>query len=266
MVHRMNPKRARILTLCLAGFAAGANLIGCGRRGEDEVEVVVRQVALDPNARSPVVLLEDKRHNVALPIWVGAAEARAIAMRLEGVDPPRPLTHDLMKNMLEEIGVGLQKVVIGDLRDNTYYARIVLQRDGEEVEIDSRPSDAIALAVRFGQPIFVTAKLLETANTIPLESLAAAETVTLAGVTVQAMSRNLADHFALPPGQGVLVADVSVETGDSLRRGDVILEVDGATVHDPQEFRRLLAKPHRAVLSVHRAGDRVEVAFEVPGH
>ena len=264
-MRRMSPQRTRVLTLVLATLAAAADGVGCGRRGEEEVEVVVRQVALDPNARSPVVLLEDTRRNVALPIWVGAAEARAIAMRLEGVDPPRPLTHDLMKNMLDGIGVELRKVVIGDLRDNTYYARIVLKQDGEEVEIDSRPSDAIALAVRFGQPIFVTAKLLATGNTIPLESLAAADTVTLAGVTVQALSRNLANHFALPQGQGVLVADVSTEAGEGLRRGDVILEVDGAVVHDPDEFRRLLAKPHRATLSVHRAGDVVEVAFDAPG-
>jgi S1-C subfamily serine protease len=79
------------------------------------------------------------------------------------------------------------------------------------------------------------------------------------------LSRNLANHFALPQGQGVLVADVSTEAGEGLRRGDVILEVDGAVVHDPDEFRRLLAKPHRATLSVHRAGDVVEVAFDAPG-
>jgi S1-C subfamily serine protease len=167
-----------------------------------------------------------------------------------------------MKNMLDEIGVALEKVVIGDLRDNTYYARIVLERGGRPLEIDARPSDAIALAVRFGQPIFVTAKLLETGNTFPISGLARADTVTLAGVTVQEMSPDLADHFALPPGQGVLVANVDGESDEGLHRGDVILAIDGAPVHDPRDFRRMLAAPRRAVLSVHRGGGRVEVAFD----
>jgi bifunctional DNase/RNase len=242
-----------------------AELGGCSRRAVEEVEVIVRQVALDPNSRSPVILLEDKGHTVALPIWVGPSEAQAIAMRLEGVESPRPLTHDLMKNMLDGVGIGLRKVVIGDLRDNTYYARIVLMQEGEEVEIDSRPSDAIALAVRFGQPIFVSTKLLQEANTIPLAGLDAPGTVTLAGVTVQPLSPELAGHFDLPPGNGVLVADVSDGAGGDLQRGDVILEVDGAAVHDPQEFRRLLTNHETVVLAVHRGGDRVEIEFAPAG-
>src|SRR5512134_589017 len=140
---------------------AVALLAACSRQSTGNVEVEVSRVALDPASRSPVVLLEDKAHNFALPIWIGPAEAHAIASRLEGVESPRPLTHDLMKSVMEHVGVGLQRVIIRELRDNTYYASIVLLWDGDEVEVDSRPSDAIALAVRFGQPIFVNRSLLE---------------------------------------------------------------------------------------------------------
>jgi uncharacterized protein len=258
----MTTHHARLLGLSVAGIAMLAGADACSRRAEEEVEVVVRQIALDPGSHSPVVLLEDKRHTIALPIWIGAAEARAIAMRLEGVESPRPLTHDLMKNMLEGVGVTLRKVVIGALRDDTYFASIVLSRKGEEVAIDSRPSDAIALAVRFGQPIFVSAQLLQAKTAIRLDDIAAADVVTFGGVTVQRLSDDLADHFDLPPGQGVLVADVAGDARGSLLRGDVILEIDGDPVRDPQEFRRLIARSERPTLAVHRGGKRVAVALD----
>jgi hypothetical protein len=223
-----------------------------------EIEVEVSRVGLDPSSKSPVVLLEDKDHTVALPIWIGPAEAQSIAMRLEGIDAPRPLTHDLMKSVLERLGVALRRVVIEDLHDSTYYARIVLVRSGEEVEIDSRPSDAIALAVRFGQPIFVAAALLEGQNAIDLRN-AAAPPVELRGLTVQTLSDALADHFSLPHGYGVLVSDVAEDGRSELMRGDVILEVDGAPVTGVADLRRRLAAAPESELSVQRSGARIHV-------
>lgn len=240
----------------------GAGLMaGCARSANPDVEVEVSRIAVDPASRSPVVLLEDKAHNVALPIWIGPSEAHAIASQLEGVESPRPLTHDLMKSVMERVGVGLQRVIIRELRENTYYASIVLLWDGTEVEIDSRPSDAIALAVRFGQPIFVNRALLEGQTALDLRPDAAAA-MSVGGITVQGLSRELAEYFELPAGQGVVVSDVTSDAGAALLRGDVILEVDGAAVHDPADFRAKLVE-HRghADLAVQRDGARLHVAF-----
>jgi bifunctional DNase/RNase len=233
----------------------------CSRQPSADVEVEVSRVAVDPTSRSPVVLLEDKAHNVALPIWIGPAEAHAIASRLEGVEPPRPLTHDLMKVLMERVGVGLQRVVIRELRENTYYASIVVLLDGEEVEIDSRPSDAIALAVRFQQPIFVSRTLLEGQSALDLRGVRGAP-LSVGGVTVQVLSDEMADYFDLPPGQGVVVADVEAVADEGLRRGDVILEVDGSPVRDPADFRaKLYAHDGSSDLAVHRDGARLHLAF-----
>jgi hypothetical protein len=234
--------------------------VACARRPDPEVEVEVSRVGVDPASRSPVVLLEDKSHTVALPIWIGPAEAHAIATQLEGVEPPRPLTHDLMKSVMEHVGVGLQRVVIRELRDNTYFASLVLVWDGEEVEIDSRPSDAIALAVRFRQPIFVDRALLEGQAALDLRA-ARGEALRVGNVTVQGLSDELADYFDLPAGQGVVVSDVSGPAG-ALHRGDVILEVDGSPVRDPVDFRaKLRAGSGRVDLSVQREHARIHVAF-----
>jgi len=251
---RFGRRLPRWLLLLGVGLAAG-----CSRSASSDVEVEVSRVALDPASRSPVVLLEDKAHTVALPIWIGPAEAQSIATRLEGLDPPRPLTHDLMKTVMDRVGVALQRVVIRELRDNTYYASIVLLWDGEEVEIDSRPSDAIALAVRFGQPILVNRALLEGQAAVDLRGVSATP-LHIGGVTVQGLSSELADYFDLPARQGVVVSDV--EAGTPLRRGDVILEVDGSPIHDPAELRaKLRAGSGRADLSVQRDGSRIHVAF-----
>jgi uncharacterized protein len=241
------------------GFAAA-----CSQSPNPDVEVEVSRVAVDPTSRSPVVLLEDKAHNVALPIWIGPAEAHAIASRLEGVESPRPLTHDLMKALMERVGVGLQRVVIRELRENTYYASIIVLLDGKEVEIDSRPSDAIALAVRFQQPIFVNRALLEGQTALDLRGVRG-DALSIGSVTVQVLSDEMADYFDLPAGQGVVVSNVAGTADDGLRRGDVILEVDGSPVRDPADFRaKLYAHDGSSDLAVHRDGSRLHLAFS-PG-
>lgn len=118
----------------------------------------VRRVALDQQ-NNPVVLLVDDDETVALPIWIGQAEAMAIAMRLQSVQPPRPMTHDLLQAVLEQLSATVTRVVISDVKDATYYAEIHLTRNGTAFVIDSRPSDAIALALRAEAPIFVEDKV-----------------------------------------------------------------------------------------------------------
>jgi len=127
------------------------------------VEMVVESVRVHMLSSRHVVILKDVEHDRYLPIWIGAWEASAIAMRLQGVSAERPLTHDLFVNTLEQLGVRLDRVVVSELADETYHARLFLERDGTEVEIDARPSDALALAVRCEAPIFAAEEVLAQA-------------------------------------------------------------------------------------------------------
>lgn len=127
------------------------------------VRMKVKVVGLDQNTMAPVVVITDLEEKGFIPILIGAAEANAINQGLEGQKPPRPLTHDLIKNLLESLGATTDRVVITDLHDDTYYARIYLKKNGSELEVDSRPSDAIALALRAGCPIFISETVAEKA-------------------------------------------------------------------------------------------------------
>ncbi|MBN2105357.1 bifunctional nuclease family protein [bacterium] len=127
------------------------------------VSVKVERVTLDTSNNRFVVILRDEINDRWLPIVVGPAEAQAIAFELERVVPPRPMTHDLIRNLLSSLNVKIAKVVVSDLRENTYYATIGLKQNGSENEIDARPSDAIALALRTKAPIFVEEQVMEQA-------------------------------------------------------------------------------------------------------
>jgi hypothetical protein len=133
-----------------------------------EVRMEIKGLMLDPNTNVPIVVLRDEEGAVFLPIWIGVFEANAIALRLENVATPRPMTHDLLRSALEKLGAHIEKVVISELRESTFYARIHVQRDGDAVEIDARPSDAIALALRSEAPIFVLAPVLAAAQAVNL--------------------------------------------------------------------------------------------------
>jgi bifunctional DNase/RNase len=127
------------------------------------VEMVVESVRVHMLSNRHVVILKDVEHDRYLPIWIGAWEASAIAMRLQGVSAERPLTHDLFVATLEQLGVRLDRVVVSELADETYHARLFLNRNGTEVEVDARPSDALALAVRCEAPIFAAEEVLAQA-------------------------------------------------------------------------------------------------------
>ena len=128
------------------------------------VEVRVERVTLDTSSNRFVVILRDDQKKRWLPIVVGPAEAQAIALQLEKVTPPRPMTHDLLKNMLDTMKVNVYRVVVCDLKDNTYYATIDVKQNGFHQKIDARPSDAIALALRTSAPIFVDEKVMKKAS------------------------------------------------------------------------------------------------------
>ncbi|HXX20817.1 MAG TPA: bifunctional nuclease family protein [Candidatus Acidoferrum sp.] len=129
-----------------------------------ELEVKIRGLMMDPVTNMPVVVLKETQGPGVLPIWVGVYEANAIALEIEKVQTPRPMTHDLLKNVLNGLNVHVQKVVVSDLREDTFYALIWMERDGQLISMDSRPSDALALALRLDCPIFVEDQVLKSSK------------------------------------------------------------------------------------------------------
>jgi bifunctional DNase/RNase len=229
------------------------------------VEVKVGGMGLDPTVGAPVIRLVEKADRGRdLNIWIGPFEAQAIAMEIEGVPPSRPLTHDLMKQLVERLGGKLHRVVIEDMRDNTYFASVQLKaRDGKGLTIDARPSDAIALALRFRRPILVEDKLF--AKAAEAEPEPAREAAHLWGLTVQDLTPDLADFFRVPARQGVVVSDVEKSAAaNEMARGDVITALDGQPIGSVAELatradaRDAAAPIH---LSVRRAGRKLDVHF-----
>ncbi|HSU26344.1 MAG TPA: bifunctional nuclease family protein [Pyrinomonadaceae bacterium] len=136
------------------------------------IEVKIGALIMDPNTNTPIVVLKGVDSETVLPIWVGAFEANAIALEIEKIVPQRPVTHDLLRNLIIECGLTASRVIVTDLQDNTFYALIEMRdREGELVSMDARPSDAIALALRLDCPIYVRRSVLElSAASSPLES------------------------------------------------------------------------------------------------
>ena len=134
-----------------------------------EREFKIKGLMMDPITNSPIVILQGVEKNTLLPIWVGIFEANAIALQIERIDTPRPMTHDLLKNILLHLDATVEKIVVTDLQENTFFATIYLDMDGDRVIIDSRPSDAIALALRTDAPIFVTQDVINNSTNISLE-------------------------------------------------------------------------------------------------
>jgi uncharacterized protein len=129
-----------------------------------EVEMKIRGLMMDPVTNMPIVILKDAGGDTVLPIWVGIYEANAIALEIEKVTTPRPMTHDLIKNVLAGLDAQVHKVVVTELKEDTFYAVIWLEREGHVISIDSRPSDAIALAMRVDCPIFVEDEVLKNSK------------------------------------------------------------------------------------------------------
>ena len=129
-----------------------------------EVEMKIRGLLMDPVTNTPIVILRDSGSETVLPIWVGVYEANAIALEIEKVSTPRPMTHDLIKNVLAGLDARVHKVVVTELKEDTFYAVIWMERDGKIISVDSRPSDALALALRVDCPIFVEEEVLKTSK------------------------------------------------------------------------------------------------------
>jgi uncharacterized protein len=133
-----------------------------------QIEMTIKGLMVDPITNMPIIILRDKEGQRVLPIWVGIFEANAIALQIENIATPRPMTHDLLRNVIQDLNASVQKIVVTDLKDNTFYALIFLKTNGATLTVDARPSDAIALALRAQAPIFVEEMVIDNARTVDL--------------------------------------------------------------------------------------------------
>jgi bifunctional DNase/RNase len=237
---------------------------------ESAVEMTVKNLLLDPSTQTPVVLLESSKEKKALPIWIGVDEATSIALEMKKVPRPRPNTHDLIRNILNGLGAAVQRITITDLRNDIYYASITLRLKGQDYQIDSRPSDAIAVALRMKAPIYASMKVLDKAKPIgPLEKTRSESYRTL-GLQTQDLTPELASLFDIATGRGVLVADVDLGSAASeagLQRGDVILKVNEKNLQKTAELQSFLQsakKGSQVKMDVLRKGKLITVAMNLP--
>jgi hypothetical protein len=134
-----------------------------------EIEMKIKGLVVDPISKMPIVVLEDLKSERILPIWIGVFEANAIALKIENISTPRPMTHDLVKNFLDKLKISVEKIVVTDVRDNTFYAMIHCRSNDQVITIDSRPSDAIALSLRANAPIFVEDEVVKKAHSLKFD-------------------------------------------------------------------------------------------------
>lgn len=234
------------------------------------VEMKVKRVMLDPSTKTPtaVVILESVRDQKIIPIWVGNEEATSIAIQMENVAPPRPNSHDLIRNILQGIGATIHRITITDIKNNIYYALITLRLRGQEFQVDSRPSDAIAVALRMKAPIYASAQVLAKATPLPDKDSGDFRKIR-GGLHVQSLTSELAQLFGLQRTSGVLVTDVDVGSPASsagLQRGDIILNVDGRPVQKVGDLESLLGggkKSGQVRVEVYRKGKTTPLVLDL---
>ncbi len=203
------------------------------------VEVELAGVGVSTSAGVPLVLLRHLETGDVVPIIIGIDQARAILMAMHGVVAPRPMTHDLTISMLTALGATLERVLVDDLADNTFFGMLELRVPGQEalIRVDSRPSDALALAVRSGATIHVAPSVLSAGEDLDYEGLPDRQVVTALGITVVEADDGERSELGLPRAPGVLVRRVIGEAARStLEPGSMILEVNDTAVANPMEF------------------------------
>lgn len=233
-------KSFRSLTALSVALVIMAGCASSNAPSASQVKVEVANVGVDKDGM-PYVVLADSGGGRILPIMIGESEAQAIAMQLRGLNPGRPLTYDLVRNLLEATGNHVDRVEVNDLREQTYYATILL--DHGRYRVDSRPSDAIAVALATNAPIYVESKLFESgaANVSAQGNVPAV--VHGLGLTVQELSPDIASYFAAKPGSALLVADVSGGADRAgIARGDLITQVGERQVRTLSDFRHSVAQ------------------------
>ena len=248
-----------IAAWCVILVGLWAILAGCAcnrAADSDAVKVEVANVGIDQDG-APYVMLEDSAGGRSLPIGIGESEAQSIALELHGLNPGRPLTYDLIKNILDTTGNHVDRVEVNDLRGDTYFAIILL--DHGRHSVDSRPSDAIAVALATKAPIYVSARLFESGATDVNAPDHTPPAVHGLGLTVQELSPDIAKYFTAKADTALLVADVSVEAGRAgVTRGDLLTAIGASQVRSLTDFGHNLARLGR--------GQTVAVTLERDGH
>ncbi len=238
----------------------------------DLLTAELNTVGWDQLSGSPVVLLRELDSGQVLPIWIGVAEARAISFELHGIELSRPMTHDLMTNVLATLGARLEEVVVSDLRGGTYYGLLKLRIDGEAEPrwVDTRPSDGLALALRTDATIRIARKLIEDLPEIQFMAPESPDQVVRAlGLTVVAPNPELRAELSLPDRHGlVVIATSGVAKRAGLARGDLIVKIDGEVPSEPLDLLRAIEDAAGSTLRVTylRDGDEntVELPLDVP--
>lgn len=240
---------------------------------EELIAVELASVGVEPMTGTPVVLLREPGHGGIVPIFIGPAEARAILMAQRGIATPRPMTHDLASSIIDSLGASLERVIVDELRDSTYHGVLELRIGDSDslVRVDTRPSDALALAVRNGAAILVAPAVLEAGENIPYSGLDDDEdVVTALGITVMAVTDDLREALGLPDETGVVVtATRSMAALSGLRAGALITHVNDMPVTTPMEFLERIGKASesdRATINYWHAGEKqeLELSTEVP--
>ncbi len=232
------------------------------------VETKIKTLMMDPNTQSPVVILESIADKRLLPIWIDIPEARAIALELERVKVPRPLTHDLLRDVLNRVGATLERAVITDLKNSTYYALLYLKLKGQEFQIDARPSDAIALALKMNAPVFVSSHVFAKAKAVPAPKRAD-ETQLKLGVEAQDLTADLAALFDVGVTSGIVVAAVdagSPAATAGIQRGDIIIKANDAAIKSTSDLENLIQSikaPAKVTLEIMKKGKPVTVQIEL---
>jgi bifunctional DNase/RNase len=210
---------------------------------KDELKVTVKGVDLNPTGGSSLVVLVDVNDEMALPILIGLSEARAIGLKINDIKTVRPMTHDLMNTILGRLKAKLIRILINKVKGDIIYAILYLKLEGSEIQIDSRPSDAIALALRAGAPIFVAKEVVKAVGVELGGSARENRVVVEQGLTVQKMTPLLSKYFGLESSEGVLVSDVkpgSPAEGAGLKTGDVIMEINGQKIRSLRGFESIV--------------------------
>ena len=228
-------------------------------------QVRVKNVILDPRIRQPIVFLEEVQGKRIIPIWIGPAEAQAILMEMKKIVPPRPMTHDLLRNIIGGLKGRVDRIEITEVKGGTFYAQIILKSSDRSFAIDSRPSDALALALRTRSPIYARQAVLTGGIVlIPEPKLFRSERV---GLVLQKMNLSLARFFGGGKEGGLLVSQVSEETPASragIRRGDVIYEIEGETISTLNAFEREYKKHWNGMeLSIRRGTNGKDIRLQI---
>jgi uncharacterized protein len=242
-----------LLFLSIASVGKGAPLF---------VEMEVKGVTIDAVGQAPVVILADKEGKKAIPIWIGIQEATAIDKELTKGTSPRPMTHDLLHSILNQMKVKLKEVRIVELKNNTYYASLFLDSGKEVFEMDARPSDSIVLALKFRAPIYVSTKLLDEQGIAVNAKNNLGER---SGIRVQELTPSLASQFNFKGPKGVLVAEVlsgSAPESSGIKAGDIVTRVNSRDVGSVREFEEAFdsaKKTGSARVSIFRDGKALEM-------